>query len=177
MTEDQRAALEALRGLHRDVDARAAGIASRHPGRIECRRGCSSCCVDDQSVFEVEAERIRSEHPELLASGRPHPAGACAFLDEEGACRVYDGRPYRCRTQGLPLRWFDEGPDGEPAEFRDVCELNLTGSPAVEAIPGEDCWTLGPTEGRLAELAGAFAAGRPGRVRLRDLFSEDLPGG
>ena len=67
---------------------------------------------------------IRAEQAELLGKGRPHPPGACAFLDGEGACRVYDSRPYRCRTQGLPLRWFDEGPFGEPVED-DVVEVGL----------------------------------------------------
>jgi hypothetical protein len=171
MTEDPKGALRALRVLHAEVDEAAARIADRHAGRLECAKGCSDCCVDGQSVFAVEAERIRAEHPALLASGRPHPEGACAFLDGEGACRVYASRPYRCRTQGLPLRWFDEGPEGEPAEYRDVCEKNLTGSPAVDELPGEDCWTLGPAEGRLAELAERFAGTEPGRISLRDLFS------
>ena len=170
MTEDPKTPLEALLALHAEVDEQAARLAALHAGRLECAKGCSACCVDGQVVFTVEAERIRSEHSELLASAAPHPEGACAFLDEEGACRVYESRPYRCRTQGLPLRWFDEGPDGEPAEYRDVCELNLTGEPAVETLPGEDCWTLGPIEGRLAGVAADFDGGEAGRVPLRDLF-------
>lgn len=176
MRKDRSEALAALRELHAEVDEAAARVAASHPGRLECAKGCSACCVDGQTVFAIEAERIRAEQPELLVSGTPHPAGACAFLDGEGACRVYESRPYRCRTQGLPLRWFGEGPDGEPAEYRDVCEKNLTGSPAVDEVPGDDCWTLGPTEGRLAELAERFQPGEPGRIRLRDLFSRSPPG-
>lgn len=167
-----KAELQALLALHREVDEEAARLAALHAGRLQCARGCSACCVDGQTVFELEAERIRSEHPDLLASVRPHPEGACAFLDEAGACRVYESRPYRCRTQGLPLRWFDEDPFGEPAEYRDTCELNFTGEPPVEGLPGADCWTLGPVESRLAGLAEDFEGGRPGRVLLRDLFSE-----
>src|SRR5262245_46152814 len=94
-----------LRALHDEVDARAAALAQRHAGRLRCGRGCSACCVDELTVFEVEAERIRRAHTDLLVSGEPHAAGACAFLDAHGACRIYADRPYVCRTQGLPLRW------------------------------------------------------------------------
>ena len=177
MTDRRRAALDELRRLHAEVDERAASLARVHSGRLQCARGCSDCCVDGQAVFELEAERIRSEHPELLASGAAGPEGACAFLDSEGACRVYESRPYRCRTQGLPLRWFDEGPDGQLAEYRDVCELNFTEGPSLEGLEAGDCWELGPTEGRLAGLAGDFDGGRLGRVLLRDLFSGGRPRG
>jgi Fe-S-cluster containining protein len=61
--------------------------------RLQCREGCSACCVDDRSVFEVEAAHVRLHHAELLAIGTSHAAGACAFLDERGACRIYAERP------------------------------------------------------------------------------------
>lgn len=170
MTGPEDRALQALTELHREVDEAAARVAARHGSRLRCERGCSACCVDEQEVFGVEAERIRREHPELLAEGRPHPAGACAFLDGEGACRIYGSRPYRCRTQGLPLRWFDEGQDGEPVELRDICELNEEGGPPIEALEEAGCWTIGPFEGRLAALEERSCAGRPGRIALRDLF-------
>ncbi len=159
----------ALRALHDEVDAQAAELASRHAERLQCRRGCSSCCIDDLTVFEVEAERIRRAHPELLEQGDPHPAGACAFLDAEGACRVYADRPYVCRTQGLPLRWLLERPDGEIEENRDVCELNLEGPP-LETLPEDDLWLLGPVEDRLAALQHAVDGGLGLRVALRSLF-------
>jgi Fe-S-cluster containining protein len=175
MAGHENEALEALRELHREVDESAARVATRHGARLHCERGCSSCCVDGQEVFRVEAERIRLQHAELLREGWPQPPGTCAFLDEEGACRVYESRPYRCRTQGLPLRWFDEGPGGEPVELRDVCELNEEGGPPVEELEEADCWTLGPFEARLAELEERFSAGRPGRVALRELFLRNGP--
>jgi Fe-S-cluster containining protein len=116
-------------------------------------------------VFEVEAERIRTRHAGLLATGEPHARGACALLDAEGACRVYADRPYVCRTQGLPLRWIDEG---RGVELRDICPLNEPGEP-LETLSESACWTLGETEARLAELQRDF--GRAGqRVALRALF-------
>ena len=165
-------ALAGLVELREQLDAEAGALHRLHAGRLRCGRGCSSCCVDDISVFEIEARLIRERHAELLASGEPHPEGACAFLDAEGACRVYPDRPYVCRTQGLPLRWLDEGPEGETVELRDICELNDRGEP-LEELPAQQCWTLGPVEARLAALQAQSQpeGGEPRRVRLRDLFS------
>ncbi len=144
---------DAVDPLHAEVDRQARRLHVLHSARLQCRRGCSSCCVDELTVFEVEAEPIRRHHAELLATELPHAVGACAFLDEEGACRIYAQRPYVCRTQGLPLRWLDEQ-DGHPVELRDICPFNEAGEP-IEELPAEDCWTLGPFEERLAGLRPA----------------------
>ncbi|MDB4996191.1 MAG: hypothetical protein JWM74_3623, partial [Myxococcaceae bacterium] len=140
--------MDTIRELHDAVDRETGRLHVLHAERLACRRGCSSCCVDDLTVFEVEAEPIRRVYAELLATGVPHPEGACAFLDDEGACRIYEERPYVCRTQGLPLRWLDED-DGQVVELRDICPLNEAGEP-IEELAAEDCWTLGPVEERLA---------------------------
>ena len=100
--------LDDLAGLHEDVDRAVEPLTELHRDRLQCRRGCADCCVDELTVFAVEAERIRRAHAVLLAEGEPAPVGRCAFLDAESACRVYDVRPYVCRTQGLPLRWLDD---------------------------------------------------------------------
>ena len=65
-----------LLSLHREIDLIAGGVAGQH--NLHCRRGCSSCCVDDLTVFEVEAYRIRDTFPDLLETGQPGPAGACS---------------------------------------------------------------------------------------------------
>ena len=158
-------ALAQLLRLHAEVDARAAELAAVHGARLHCRRGCSACCVDGISVFAIEADRIRARNKTLLGRGAPHAAGACAFLDGEGACRVYADRPYVCRTQGLPLRWIDEE---RQAELRDICPLNEAGAP-LEQLPESSCWTLGETDARLAELQRGFGA-EGERVALRALF-------
>ena len=159
---------DAVARLHGDVDRATRPLQVLHAARLQCKRGCSSCCVDELTVFAVEAEHIRRLHAELLATGTPHAPGACALLDEEGACRIYADRPYVCRTQGLPLRWIAED-RAEPAELRDICPLNEPGEP-IELLSAHDCWTLGPTEERLARLQ--LATSEPtARVRLRDLFS------
>jgi len=161
-------ARDELLRLHAEVDRAAAALAARHAGRLRCGRGCHACCVDDLTVFELEAERIRSRHAALLEHGAPHPAGACAFLGDAGECRIYEDRPYVCRTQGLPLRWLEQARDTR-VERRDICPLNETGEP-LEALPADACWTLGPVESRLRSLAGAQQPGAPRRIALRALF-------
>ena len=155
--------------LHAQVDSATRRLEVVHEARLQCGRGCCSCCVDGLTVFEVEAEHIRRHHRELLASTAPHPPGACAFLSDDGACRIYGVRPYVCRTQGLPLRWLEESDDGATLERRDICPLNEAEEP-IEALAAEDCFTLGPFEERLARLQLAADAHAP-RVRLRDLFA------
>jgi hypothetical protein len=147
------------------VDARAGALHARHAARLQCRRGCHACCVDDLIVFEVEALRVRTRAAAVLREA-PHPPGACAFLDDTGACRIYAHRPYVCRSQGLPLRWLDD--DGRH-EHRDICPLNEAGAP-IETLPAGDCWELGPVEARLATLQARRDGGAGRRLRLRDLF-------
>jgi uncharacterized protein len=161
---------ELLIELHRLVDEAAAPLAERHSARLRCARACADCCVDEISVFAVEADRIREHGSDLLATAAPHPVGACAMLDEHGACRVYDHRPYVCRTQGLPLRWFEEIEPDEWAELRDICPLNEEGEPEIVALEEEACWTIGPFEERLAMLQHTHGGGPGARVSLRSLF-------
>jgi Fe-S-cluster containining protein len=159
-----------LQLLHAQVDRAANRLARRHAGRLQCRRGCHECCVDGISVFEIEADRIRHRHGKLLSGAEPHPAGACAFLDEAGACRIYPDRPYVCRTQGLPLRWLEEDGNEGTIELRDICPLNESLQEPLEQLRRRDCWTLGPVEGRLAQLQAGSGGARAVRVPLRDLF-------
>jgi hypothetical protein len=162
-------ALAALARLYEDVDREAGRLHAVHGPRLLCGRGCTRCCIDGVTVFEVEAEHIRRRHADLLAGGVPHGEGACAFLDGAGACRIYADRPYVCRTQGLPLRWTEEHHDGGIVERRDICPLNDPGPP-IETLREDECWTIGPAEGRLRALQAGLAGGGLRRVSLRSLF-------
>ncbi len=164
-----------LQTLHDEVERETVRLHVLHGDRLECRRGCSSCCTDDLTIWDVEAEPIRRQHAELLATGEPHAAGGCAFLDAEGGCRIYAERPYVCRTQGLPLRWIEEE-DGHDVELRDICPLNMVGDDLRE-LGVEDCWTLGPVEARIARLEidahRLLATDVPSqRIPLRALFEK-----
>ncbi|MCP5059351.1 MAG: YkgJ family cysteine cluster protein [bacterium] len=167
---DSNEALAALHRLHGDVDRRAEALRAEHADRLQCARGCASCCIDGLSVSQIEAEGIRRGHPALLAEANPHSEGACAFLSEDDSCRIYPNRPYVCRTQGLPLRWLDEDQDQEIREHRDICELNLAGPPLTGLRP-EACWLLGPTELAIDRIEQSWRPGPQLRVLLRDLFA------
>jgi hypothetical protein len=164
---DNPGALAALERLHAEIDRAADALADRHGDRLNCALGCSGCCVDGISVFQIEAERIRRRADALLANGQPREAGACAFLDDSGGCRIYEFRPYVCRTQGLPLRWTERRGDAV-VELRDICPLNEEGAP-VETLEPNACWEVGPFEARLAEIDRRWSGGAP-RIQLRSLF-------
>ena len=161
---------EDLKKFYAAVDKKAAALEKIHAARLNCKKGCSSCCVDDIGVFKIEAENIKQNHPDILKQEKPHENGKCAFLDADGGCRIYENRPYVCRTQGLPFSWFDEF-ETQLVEFRDICPLNEAGEP-IENLPEKDCWTIGEFEARLAELQKKFGGGRLDRIKLRDLFSQ-----
>lgn len=153
--------------VHAMVDGLVAPLSKRLGARLVCRLGCSSCCVDDLTVFEVEAAPIRLAYPEVLA-GEPAAVGGCAMLGPSGECRVYAARPYVCRTQGLPLRWAEAG-----VEHRDICRLNDNEDDLLSLSP-EDCWTLGPVESRLAAAQARSVGGEGLRVSLRSLFQSPV---
>lgn len=159
--------LQRLQALHEEISERADQLESQHANRLLCKKGCASCCTDSLTVFEIEAALIQSLKGEMLQHEQPSPAGRCAFLDPNDACRIYDVRPYVCRTQGLPLRWLELEED-EWYEYRDICPLNEEGAPPEE-LEEDECWTIGPFESQLATLQQTFK-GSLERVALRDLF-------
>ncbi len=156
---------EELEQFYHDVNRAAKRLETVHRDILQCSTGCTACCVDDITVFMIEADNIRSHYARLLREQPPHPAGACAFLDESGACRIYDQRPYVCRSQGLPLRWIEEN-----VEYRDICPLNDRGE-AIENLPSAQSWTIGPFEGRLAALQERYYDGKMRRIALRALLT------
>lgn len=155
--------------LHAEVDTDCGPLFTQHADRLECRLGCNDCCSDDLTVFEAEALHIRAAYGELLKTAEPHPVGACAFLGQQGECRIYAARPYVCRTQGLPLRYFVEDEAGDVIEQRSICSLNESGPP-IEGLGDEDCWLIGPVEHRLIGLQALLDDEGVGRVALRELF-------
>ena len=171
---------DSLIQFHADVEYVAGKLHLVHFARTQCQRGCSGCCSDDLSVFSVESDAIKLAYALLLKLGTPHAIGGCAFLAEDGACRIYEHRPYVCRTHGLPMRWFDEPetPVGAGTtttvqtahELRDICPLNEPGVP-IDELAADQCWTLGPSELRLSKLEMAHTAEATPRVALRSLFN------
>lgn len=147
--------------LQPDIDR----LEKLHRGKLQCKKGCSACCEDQLEVFGVEAENIRVNQSAFLENATPHPVGKCAFLNEEGACRIYESRPFVCRTQGLPLRLLNE----KGKEILDVCPLNLDGK-NLKDLPKEQLLNTSPYEDFLARLQVAIDKGKMERVKLRSLF-------
>lgn len=135
-------ASELCRAAADTVDRAYAAIEAQG-GRPACRKGCHWCCVQTvaMSVFEAAPlvehvrrtwtaeqraallERCRS----VLATLSTHATDAdrirqripCVFLQDDGACGVYDVRPLACRvfnSQDLAacLRVFEQGDLSRP---------------------------------------------------------------
>lgn len=168
------AILDLVERLHALVDEAAAPVARANARRLACRPGCADCCVDGLTVFAIEAAVLLRRYPDLFEASEARPPGACALLDRDGRCRVYEHRPYVCRTQGLPLRWLEEDEvGGEIVEARDICPKNVGDGPPLEALAAGECWALGPFEDKLAEIQARVDGGRGTRVALRSLFSDE----
>lgn len=155
--------------LHASIDAETGRLAVLLSDKLHCGIGCTDCCVDEITVFEIEAAHIRRRYPDLLTNGTPHPKGVCAFLDSRGSCRIYPCRPYVCRTQGLPLQWADEDENQNPVLLRDICPRNDV-SIDLLGLPGEMVWHIGPVEEKLAQMQYSITGAATNRVALRSLF-------
>ena len=156
-----------LAELHEQTDRRFSITTGALPASIGCGTGCSSCCVDELTVWQPEAERIAAWVAATGHGVQPHPAGRCAFL-KDGRCQVYPARPYVCRSQGAVLRFWDE-----EGERRDTCPEHLQAL-ELSILPQGALFDLGPAEQELASIATAELAerggrGLPERVALRSL--------
>ncbi len=143
----------------------------KHSAQMECKAGCSKCCMTDISVFEIESDRIQewfdSQAEEIQNNLKtkwqtPVEAGACTFL-YEGQCSIYEARPLICRTQGLPLFVASEN-------VLDYCPLNFKAGD-----PEKNDWLNLERMNTLLSFA-AKTTKREGRVRLKKL-KEKLIGG
>jgi len=139
-------------------------IQKKHSSVMECKAGCSKCCMTDISVFEIEADRIIDYVNSLEETAKtalqakwkePVEKGACTFL-YEGQCSIYEARPLICRTQGLPLYVATEN-------VLDYCPLNFK-----EGDPEKADWLNLERMNTLLSFA-AKTTGREARVRLKKL--------
>ena len=141
MTPDRR------KGLLAEVHTVYKELADR-PLERDCT-GRAECChfkLTGRTPFLTRGEALIAAQA-VRASGRkklpPSPDGACPLL-ENGRCRIYEGRPFGCRTHFCKAA----GGPYSRSEVRDLiqrledidCELGGTG--AVN-LPGAVEWALG----------------------------------
>lgn len=170
MTEYPKTILEALHKFYEALDKHIQSIEEKNQSRINCKKGCFSCCKDDLEVFGIEAKNIQNQFPELLNNEEAAPIGGCAFLDTEGACRIYSARPFICRTHGVPIAFLEEDEEGV-YELRDICPLNEEGEP-LEDLVEDKIFQNNAWEEKLAELQIIADKGKMDRILLRDLFKK-----
>lgn len=109
---------------------------------MQCRKGCTMCCISGITVIPVEAYYIAENMPSILLEGS-EPAsiikknnpekselhseinGNCVFL-QDGLCAIYPWRPVLCRTQGFPLLYGSEPHIENEHDYElSYCELNF----------------------------------------------------
>lgn len=118
---------------------------------LNCKKGCSGCCIDEISVFLIEADNIKMHINQINRVELLNEENKCVFLDVENKCAIYEQRPYVCRTQGLPLKWIEEDENENYLEYRDICPINEE-KILVENLNSEDMWLIGPFEESLRQL-------------------------
>ena len=83
--------------------------------KIQCDKGCSACCHSEVTITDLEAQVLRSFckknnldlNTELMQKqvgkygedwlGLDWESRKCMFLNDQGACSVYEARPGVCR--------------------------------------------------------------------------------
>lgn len=164
---------ESYRQLCDKVDDFFTRVETRHRDQIQCDRGCYDCCDVRLTVTAVEAAAVRAAWQRLSDERRAdvratwrEDASACAALDRDGRCAVYQGRPLVCRSHGVPIRLVDHrslpviqachrnftaaGPD---AADRDCVLDQTTLSAMLLLVDNEDAAQCGRPPGLRFELA------------------------
>lgn len=88
---------------------------SADSGGIRCHKGCAHCCHGPVEIWpqeavllvevargagiELDKARLERQNQYSMDIWQRQPAAdrACVFLDDDGACRVYEFRPNACR--------------------------------------------------------------------------------
>lgn len=126
-----------LGALQARVDAFFEKVHARFPQDMQCKPGCTACCISGLTVTLVEAAAIQDALDALpddlrahLARAAGHKSPACPALLDDGKCAIYAARPLVCRSHGVPIKLKGRLP------VIQSCELNFT-SGGPENAPGE----------------------------------------
>jgi len=107
------------RNLVKKIDEKCLSINEKYSNHINCKKGCSQCCILD-AVFPVEAVSVAiSVIDNKIEFSATRENDCCNFLDN-GTCSIYAARPIICRTHGYPIIFDDEG-----QQKADCCSMNF----------------------------------------------------
>jgi Fe-S-cluster containining protein len=159
--------------LRQQTDRLTAGLEKVHSGRMVCRKGCCHCCTN-LTVFPVEFFSI-VEEMKLAGWSKPtfDAARTCGYLNKQGECEIYPYRPMICRTQGLPLAFYDDDAQGYSVTF---CPQNFTADADKLEFNAENTLNLDHMNDKLFEIHLQFLAEHPemnldskSRIELKQL--------
>lgn len=109
--------LRYYRELIQKIDAFTDLVVSTYGNRLQCTKGCSSCCIL-QTIMSVELVPILqwyAQQPESIQHTiTQENQDSCIFLHHD-SCIIYPVRPIICRTHGYPVLIHNNV---------DICPLN-----------------------------------------------------
>lgn len=151
-------AIDLYRNLRHETDQLTADLEKIHTGRLVCRKGCCQCCTN-LTVFPVEFFSIVQEMKEGGWDKLTFDASrTCGYLNEQGECEIYPYRPIICRTQGLPLAFYDDDAQGYSVTF---CPLNFTENTENIDFNAKNTLDLDKTNDKLFEIHLQFILEHP----------------
>jgi Fe-S-cluster containining protein len=159
--------------LRQETDKLSAGLEKIHSGKLVCGKGCCQCCTN-LTVFPVEFFSILDEMKKAGWTKLTFDAArACGYLNEQGACEIYPYRPLICRTQGLPLAFYDDEAQGYSVTF---CPLNFKDASESTEFNADNVLNLDQMNDKLFEIHLQFLVEHPelkmdskSRIELKQL--------
>ena len=134
--------LQQFRSFRNETDALTRKLYPLYVDGMQCRKGCSSCCIHLALLpLEIYVISLEAGIPLCPDQAGRLSSGVCPFLKEDG-CTIYPHRPLICRVFGFPQLWLTEEwdvngnrlPDEAAELLADWCELNFEGVRADRAL-------------------------------------------
>jgi Fe-S-cluster containining protein len=159
--------------LRQETDQLTAGLERVHAGCLTCRKGCCQCCTN-LTVFPVEFFSILEEMKKAGWTKLTFDAArVCGYLNEQGECEIYPYRPLICRTQGMPLAFYDDDAQGYSVTF---CPENFTKDTEKRDFNADNTLNLDQLNDKLFEIHLQFLVEQPqmnldskSRIELKQL--------
>ncbi|MBX2861638.1 MAG: YkgJ family cysteine cluster protein [Vampirovibrio sp.] len=117
------------------LDKQSAELHEANADEINCKKGCSSCCIDGFKIRYIEAAWLLNGFAQLppaiaqqimqQVQAKPDAIGKCPLLIDD-ACSLYQHRPALCRAYGVLVKVNDQV---------STCDLNFNDAPDTDSLP------------------------------------------